>query len=412
MIPVTLNETLTSEIDLATVESWTDHLVEIEQRLGPHFARSEARQRAMAYVQGLLSPAERKNSWQLAEVMGDATPYGFQNLLGRASWAADGVRDELQQYVKDYLADPEAILIIDETGFLKKGQASVGVARQYSGTAGRVENCQIGVFLAYAGEQGQTLLDRELYLPKAWTNDPVRLQKAGVPSERAFATKPTLARHMLARAFAAGLPAKWITADSIYGDNQRLRLWLEEQQRPYVLAVSGKTYVWIGMRQYAVKELLASLPEEGWTRLSAGDGTKGPRWYDWYLIPLNQPLQDGWRRWVLVRRNPADPTDLRAFLVFAPETAALPELVRVAGYRWAIEVSLEEGKGEVGLDEYEVRSWSGWYRHITLALWAQALLAVLRANQIRLDPQKKRPGSAGASSSLADFKAQRGLSSG
>ena len=409
---MTLNETLTSEVDLATVESWTDHLVEIEQRLGPHFARSEARQRAMAYVQGLLSPAERKNSWQLAEVMGDATPYGFQNLLGRASWTADGVRDELQQYVKDYLADPEAVLIIDETGFLKKGQASVGVARQYSGTAGRVENCQIGVFLAYAGEQGQTLLDRELYLPKAWTDDPARLQKAGVPSERAFATKPTLARHMLARAFAAGLPAKWITADSVYGDDQRLRLWLEEQQRPYVLAVSGKTYVWIGMGQYAIKELLATLPDEGWIRLSAGDGTKGPRWYDWYLIPLNQPLQDGWRRWVLVRRNPADPTDLRAFLVFAPETAALPELVRVAGYRWAIEVSLEEGKGEVGLDEYEVRSWSGWYRHITLALWAHALLAVLRAHQIRLDPQKKRPGSAGAGSSLADFKAQRGLSSG
>jgi SRSO17 transposase len=412
MITVTLNETLTSEIDLTTVESWTDHLVEIEQRLGPHFARSEARQRAMAYVQGLLSPAERKNSWQLAEVMGEATPYGFQNLLGRASWTADGVRDELQQYVKDYLADPEAVLIIDETGFLKKGQASVGVARQYSGTAGRIENCQIGVFLAYAGEQGHSLLDRELYLPKAWTDDPARLKKAGVPSERAFATKPTLARQMLARAFAAGLPAKWITADSIYGDDQRLRLWLEEQQRPYVLAVSGKSYVWIGMGQYAIKDLLASLPSEGWTRLSAGEGAKGPRWYDWYLIPLNPPLQDGWRRWVLVRRNPADPTEMRAFLVFAPETVALPELVRVAGYRWAIEVSLEEGKGEIGLDEYEVRSWSGWYRHITLALWAHALLAVLRANQIRVDPPKKRPGSAGAGSSLADFKAQRGLSSG
>lgn len=411
-MPVTLSETLTSDIEIATVASWPEHLVDIEQRLGPHFARSEARQRAMAYVQGLLSPAERKNSWQLAETMGDATPYGFQNLLGRASWAADAVRDELQQYVMDYLADPEAILIIDETGFLKKGQASVGVARQYSGTAGRVENCQIGVFLAYAGERGQTLIDRELYLPKTWTDDPARLRKAGVPPERAFATKPALARQMLARAFAAGLPAKWVTADSIYGDDHRLRLWLEEHQRPYVLAVSGKTYIWIGMRQYSIKELLATLPDEGWTRLSAGDGAKGPRWYEWYLLPLNRPLQDGWRRWLLVRRNPTDPTELRAFLVFAPETATLPDLVKVAGYRWAIEVNLEAAKSEVGLDEYEVRSWSGWYRHITLTLWAHALLAVLRANEIKMDRPKKRTGSAEVGSSLVDFKARRGLSSG
>lgn len=259
---MTLSETLTSETDLATVESWTEYLVDIEQRLGPYFARSEAHQRAMTYVQGLLSPAEQKNNWQLAEAMGYATPYGFQNLLGRASWAADAVRDELQQYVRDYLADPEAILIIDETGFLKKGQASVGAARQYSGQRAGSKTVQTGVFLAYAGERGQTLIDR-------------------------------------------------------YGDDHRLRLWLEEHSHPYVLAVSGKAYVWIGMRQYAIKELLATLPDEGWTRLSAGDGAKGPRWYEWYLVPLNRPLQDSWRRWVLVRRNPADPTELRAFLVFA-----------------------------------------------------------------------------------------------
>lgn len=407
-----LSDSLTSEIDLTAADNWTDRLVEIEQRLGPHFARSEARQRAMAYLRGLLSPAERKNSWQLAEVLGDATPYGLQNLLGRASWAVDAVRDELQQYVIDYLADPEAILIIDETGFLKKGQASVGVARQYSGTAGRVENCQIGVFLAYASERGHTLVDRELYLPKVWTDDPARLQQAGVPPDRVFATKPALAQQMLQRAFAAGLPAQWITADSIYGDDHRLRLWLEEHSHPYVLAVSGKAYVWIGMRQYAIKDLLKTLPDEGWTRLSAGDGAKGPRWYEWYLISLNPPWQVGWRRWLLVRRNSANPTELRAFLVFAPKTADLPDLVKVAGYRWAIEVSLESAKGEVGLDQYEVRSWSGWYRHITLALWAHALLAVLRAHAISMDRPKKRPGSAGAGSSLATFKARRGLLSG
>jgi len=411
-MPVTTEEILTSEMDLATVESWTGHLAEIERRLGRHFTRSEAHQRALAYLQGLLSQAERKNSWQLAEVMGEATPYGFQNLLGRASWMADAVRDELQSYVIDYLADAEAILVVDETGFLKKGQGSVGVARQYSGTAGRIENCQIGVFLSYIGKQGQTLIDRELYLPRSWTDDPARLQKAGVPPDRGFATKPVLAQQMLARAFAAGMPAAWVTADSIYGDDPRLRLWLEEQQQPYVLAVSGKTHVWIGMRQYSIKKLLATLPDEGWSRLSAGDGTKGPRWYEWYQIPVNSLLQDGWGRWVLVRRNLADATDMRAFLVFAPETSVLSELVKVAGYRWAIEVSLEAAKGEVGLDEYEVRSWSGWYRHITLSLWAHALLVVLRAYEIEMDQPKKRTSSAGLDSSLADFKAQRGLSSG
>jgi SRSO17 transposase len=409
-MPVKLSAILTSDIEFTTINNWTNQLLEIEQRIGPRFVRSEARHRAMAYLRGLLSPVERKNSWQLAEVLGDATPYGLQNLLGRASWAADAVRDELQQYVIDYLADPEGILIIDETGFLKKGQFSVGVARQYSGTAGRVENCQIGVFLAYASERGHTLVDRELYLPKVWTDDPARLRQAGGSPDRAFATKPALARQMLERAFAAGMPAQWITADSIYGDDHRLRLWLEEHDHSYVLAVSGKTYVWIGMRQYAIKEVLTTLPDEGWRRLSAGDGAKGPRWYDWYLISLNPPWQAGWRRWLLVRRNLADPTELQAFLVFAPETTELPDLVRVAGYRWAIEVSLEAAKGEVGLDQYEVRSWSGWYRHITLVLWPHALLAVLRAKAINVDLPKKRSRSARAGSSLANFKVRRGLS--
>jgi SRSO17 transposase len=411
-MPVKLSEPLTADIELTTINGWSDQLLDIEQRIGPCFARSEARQRALAYLRGLLSPAERKNGWQLAEVLGEATPYGIQHLLGRAQWEADAVRDELQQYVIDYLADPEGTMVIDETGFLKKGHHSVGVARQYSGTAGRVENCQIGVFLTYVSERGQTLIDRELYLPKGWTNDPVRMKKAGVPPDRAFATKPALARQMLARAFAAGVSAQWVTADSIYGDDHRLRLWLEEHQHAYVLAVSAQAYVWIGLKQYAIKELLATLPDEGWSRLSAGDGAKGPRWYDWFLISINPPWPAGWRRWVLVRRNLTDPTELRAFLVFAPETTELPELVKVAGYRWTIEVNLEAAKGEVGLDEYEVRSWSGWYRHITLALWAHALLAVLRAKAINVDLPKKNASSVRADSSLAHFRARRGLGSG
>lgn len=401
----------TIETEAVMIDGWISALAEVEQRIGPRFARSEARARALAYLQGLLSPAERKNSWQLAEILGDPTPYGIQHLLGRAHWDADTVRDDLQQYTRDHLGDPEAILVIDETGFLKKGHHSVGVARQYSGTAGRIENCQIGVFLAYVGAGGHTLIDRELYLPQEWTNDPARCQQAGVPADRGFATKPALARQMLERAFAAGVPAAWVTGDSVYGDNRRLRLWLEDQQRAYVLAVSGKEYVWTGMRQRRISDLLAGLPADGWTRLSAGDGAKGPRWYDWRRMPINAPLQEGWRRWVLVRRSLDDPTDLRAFIVFAPAETELTTMVRIAGSRWAMEVTLEAAKGEVGLDQYEVRTWTGWYRHITIALWAHALLSVLRAASLDIDLFQKGALRRNRSSSLAAFKARRGLSS-
>jgi SRSO17 transposase len=254
------------------------YMADVARRLAPYFARSQSRQRAQAYLQGLLSEAERKNSWQVAEVCGEATPYGFQYWLRRADWDSDAVRDELRRYVIQHLGDPDAVLVIDETGFLKNGEHSAGVARQYSGTAGRIENCQIGVFLAYASGLGHTLLDRELYLPKAWTDERARCQQAGVPEEGGVATKPQLARQMLARAFAAGVPAKWVTGDSVYGDDRQLRLWLESCPQAYVLAVSGKEYVWLEGQQRPVQRLLAALPEEGWTRLSAGDGAKGPRW--------------------------------------------------------------------------------------------------------------------------------------
>jgi SRSO17 transposase len=273
------------EQDRAVVPGGAAYLHDIERRLAPYFERAEPRQRAMAYLRGLLSPAERKNSWQLAEISGDATPYAFQHLLRRALWDPEAVRDELRRYIIQHLGDPEAVLVIDETGFLKKGRHSAGVARQYSGTAGRVENCQIGVFLGYAGQLGHTLLDRELYLPEEWTRDRARCQQAGVPLDRRFATKPQLAQQMLHRALAAGVPAKWVTGDSVYGDDRRLRMWLEDQPQAYVLAVSGKEYVWLSGRQRQVKTVLAALPEEGWTRLSAGDGANGPRGYDWSLKP-------------------------------------------------------------------------------------------------------------------------------
>jgi len=399
----------TSPADLSvdTVREWILALTEVERRIGPRFARWEARRRAGAYLRGLLSPVERKNGWQVAEVNGDDTPYGVQHLLGRAKWDAEAVRDDVRGYVTEHLGAPHGVVVIDETGFLKKGRHSAGVARQYSGTAGRIENCQIGVFLAYASARGHALLDRALYLPKEWTTDRVRCAAAGIPAAQPFATKPELARGMLEQAFKAGVPVAWVTGDSVYGDDRRLRMWLEEHDHAYVLAVSGKEYVWLGWRQRQVKTVLAALPADGWTRLSAGAGVKGPRWYDWYWLPLAAPMQPAWRRWLLVRRSVSDPTDLTAFVVFAPQATTLAEAVQVAGTRWTIESSFEAAKGEVGLDHYEVRSWTGWYRHITLAMWAYALLAVVRAGHLQETSWPKKMLAQAPSHSLAAFKAAR-----
>ncbi len=392
-----------------TVQEWAQALSDVEQRIGPLFARSEARRQAVAYLQGLLSPAERKNSWQLAEMVGAATPYGLQHLLGRADWNADAVRDELQHYVVEHLGDDGAVVVLDETGFLKKGRMSAGVARQYTGTAGRIENAQVGVFLSYASRAGHTLLDRELYLPKEWTEDGERCQRAGIPRTRTVYTKPALARQMLARVFAANVPVRWVTGDSIYGDDRRLRLWLEEQDRAYVLAVSGKDYVWIDWRQHQVKTLLAQLPTTGWQRRSAGDGTKGPRMYDWLRLPIGSALQEAGRRWLLVRRAVDEPRELTAYVAFAPLGTALDALILVAGTRWTIESDFEIAKGAIGLDHYEVRSWAGWYRHMTLALWAQAGLTVVRAAAHAAELPKKGRQQGHGTSSLAAFKARRGL---
>lgn len=394
---------------VADIQGWGMTLAEVEQRLAPYFARAEARQRVMGYLYGLLSATERKNSWQLAERVGDLTPYGFQHLLGRADWDADAVRDELQQYVMKHLGHPEAIVVLDETGFLKKGRMSAGVARQYSGTAGRIENAQIGVFASYVSPKGHTLIDRELYLPKEWTEDRDRCAHAGIPEARSFQTKPALARQMLARLFALQLPVRWVTADSMYGDDRRLRIWLEERDQAYVLAVSGKDYVWIDWRQHQVKTLLAGLPETGWQRQSAGAGAKGPRDYDWLRLPIGSAMQEAGRRWLLVRRSVSDLNDLTAYVAFAPSGVTLEELVQVAGSRWAVESDVETANGEVGLDHYEVRSWTGWYRHSTLAMWAQACLTVVRTAAIEAEPPKKGRHDRPSYSSLAAFKARRGL---
>jgi SRSO17 transposase len=349
------------------------------ERVGAHFPRSDVKAHAAAYLKGLLSPVERKNSWQLAEVVGDPTPYAFQHLLGRARWDADAVRDDLRDYVLEHLGDPRGVLVIDETGFVKKGDYSAGVQRQYSGTAGRIENCQIGVFLAYATPHGRTFLDRALYLPASWLEDRDRCERAGIPEGAVFATKPQLALQMLERALDAGVPAAWVVGDEVYGDDSKVRRWLEDRRQPYVLAVSSQHRIWKDFRQLKVSELLQQGPTDRWQRISAGDGAKGPRWYDWAYARFVGLKPSEWQRGILFRRSLTDPTDVAYYAVFAPSATSLEAIVHAAGTRWAIEESFESAKGEVGLDHYEVRTWTGWYRHITLALWAHAFLTVQRA---------------------------------
>ncbi len=387
-------------------KQWIEELNELLDRIGHYFARSESRQRVRDYVKGLLSPVERKNSWQLAEEIGEATPYGLQQFLYRSPWDADAIRDEVREYVIEHLGDETGILIVDETGFLKKGTKSAGVQRQYSGTAGRVENSQIGVFLAYVSDRGHGLIDRALYLPKSWTEDRERCRKAGIPDDVTFQTKPAQALTMLERAVGAGVPVQWVTADSIYGDHRPLRSWLENQPLAYVLGVSGKEAVAIEGYSVRVSEILQVRLGGEWVRLSAGDGTKGPRDFEWQRIPLMDPAVPGWQRWLLVRRRLDDPDRLKTFLCFAPAGTSLAALVQVAGSRWHIEACFEEAKGEVGLDHYEVRSWMAWYRHITLACLAHAFLNVLRSHypETTLLFSEKRAQVPPSESSLAAFK--------
>jgi SRSO17 transposase len=370
---------------VAALGAAAEEVASVSHRLAPRFARSEARRHAQAYLWGLLSPVERKNGWQLAEVVGDRTPYALQHLLGRADWDPEVVRDDVRTYVVEHFGDADAILVLDETAVVKKGMASAGVAKQYAGSVGKLENAQVGVFLAYASPRGVAFLDRTLYLPEDWTQDRARSQAAGIPDDVTFATKPELARRLLERARAAEVPAAWVTADSVYGDDRRLRMWLEAHEQAYVLAVSGKEYVNVEATwtQRRVSTLLKELPADGWERLSAGDGEKGPRLSDWYRLPLVPPLQEGFERWLLVRRSLSDPTDLQAYVVFAPVGTPLQGLVQVAGRRWTIEVAFAAAKGEVGLDHYEVRRWTGWYRHMTLVLFAQAILTVVRTRLAR-----------------------------
>ena len=367
---------------LAQVEGWAAEFERLCERVSPRFARPEVRRRVAAFVGGLLGNVERKNGWQLAEQAGETTPDGMQRLLTTARWDAEGLRDEVRDYVVERLGDPGGVLVVDETGFLKKGNKSAGVQRQYSGTAGRIENCQVGVFLTYASGKGRALVDRELYLPKEWATDPDRRAEAHVPGQVVFRTKPQLAQAMLERALDADVPAGWVTADEVYGGDGRLRAWLERRDQPYVLAVKATQPLWAhgaqGPAEIPACELVARLPARAWRRLSAGDGAKGPRVYDWARVALVRPGWPGRGFWLLVRRRLSD-GELAFYACFGPARVTLAELVAVAGMRWAVEESFQTAKGLVGLDHYQVRRYDAWYRHTTLALLAQAFLAAVRA---------------------------------
>lgn len=377
----TITEQTESERESSLIiQRWSTYLKELHARIAHRFLRPEVSQRAYRYLTGLLEDVRRKNGWQMAEAIGEARPRGVQHFLNDARWDANAVRDDLRGYVMEHLGDEKSgVLIVDETGFLKKGEKSVGVARQYTGTAGKRENCQVGVFLVYASEKGAAFIDRALYLPHEWTDDAERRAEAGVPKEVRFATKGELAKEMLRRAFDTDVPARWVVADTVYGMARGLRGWLEEQGYSYVLAVTGTQGVYHEGRQRQARTVAKRLPEEAWFQASAGKGSKGERLYDWSCVPLPDPDGAQTGRWLLMRRNMDDPTEYAYYLAHGPKETSVQQLIRVVGRRWTIEDCFEQAKGEVGLDDYEVRKWDGWHRHVTLCLLAHAYLAVVRS---------------------------------
>jgi SRSO17 transposase len=372
------------------LSGWKGEIVGAHGLIAGLFARSETRARSLAYIQGLLGGSERKNGWQMAEWVGEASPYGMQHLLDRASWDEEAARDRLRGYVAEQFGNPDGLLIVDETGFLKKGVHSAGVKRQYSGTAGRVENSQVGVFLSYAGDKGAALVDRALYVPEEWIADRDRCRAAGIPDSVGFSTKPELARQMIARTLDAGVPVGWVAGDEVYGGDGKLRRLLEQRHVSYVLGIACNHLV----ERRRVDRIAEGVAKPAWKRLSCGFGSKGERLYDWALLRLDGDREgdeeQGWTRSLLLRRSLGDRPEHAYFLCCCPAPkATLATLARVAGQRWQIEQSFETAKGECGLDHYEVRHWQGWHRHITLAMLAHAVLAVLRARGEKNSPWRR-----------------------
>ena len=392
------------------LDQWADSFAAFHARFGRLFARSETRNQAAKYLRGLLSRVERKNGWQVAEAIGDATPDRTQRLLGRVNWDANVARDILEDFVRETFGDPEGIGVVDETGILKKGMGSVGVQRQYSGTAGKVENCQMATVLTYASETSHVFLDRRLYLPEGWCADPDRRKKAKVPEEIVFQTKPEQAIAMLEHAWERGVPMRWVTGDEVYGDAPRLRESIQMHGRWYVLAVSSTTPIWSerpsvdepgpsvrgrlrtktrlasdAPASTSVSTVVGTWSTDKWERFSVAEGEKGPRVYDWgreRVIESRDKLP-GPEVWLLARRSISAPTEIAYYLAWAPPDTTLTTLARVAATRYTVEQCIEEAKGEVGLDHYEVRFWPSWHRHITLVMMAHAWLASVKATEVQ-----------------------------
>jgi SRSO17 transposase len=403
------HDTIGDEIrpSLKEIGGWTLALRQLHGRIAPRFARPEPRRHALLYLQGVLSEIPRKNSWQVAEHARQARPYGMQRLLSSAVWDVDGVRDDLRAYVLEQLGTADganAIAVLDESGFPKRGKKSAGVKKQHCGVTGRVENCQVGVFLTYVTPRGHALIDRDLYLPEDWLNDRQRCREAGIADTVQFHPKWELALHMLERAREAGLPFHWVVADAVYGRAVDLRTWLEKHGYAYVLAIPCNEAVCVqsphGCLLAEAREIDATLvKEQDWHRLRVGQGTKGPRMFDWaVLLVVHQGVVDG-RHWLLIRRCVDDPDEKAYYLVFAPPATTLQEMVRAIGKRWHIEEDLEATK-DLGLDQYEVRSFIGWYRHITLVLLAYAFLVGIRVHDKSHLPANAPPDQADPSPPL------------
>jgi len=362
------------------VQGWDDDFREFFLGFSHRFSRADVRWQALKYLRGLMAPIERRSGWTLAEHAGDATPDAMQGLLVSRCFDRDAVRDEVRTAVVRTIGDPVGVLVADETGFIKKGKASAGVQRQYTGTTGKVDNCQIGVFLAYHTPRGRALIDRELYLPKSWTEDRERCRRAHIPDEVAFATKPAQAQSMLERAIEAEVPFAWFTGDEAYGQHRELREWCEQEDIHYVLATRKDHEVPSGLHTTTrVDELIARIRAGAWRRMSCGNGAHGPRVYDWVSVPIRAPFAHGRRGWVLARRN-ITTGELAYYVCFGPRGTRLRTLVKIAGARWAVEESFQIAKNEAGMDQYQARRYDAWYAHITLAMTAAAFLTIVRAS--------------------------------
>lgn len=388
-----------------TLELWASSLREVKGRMRGLFTQDRVAASANQFLDGLLGEERRKTGWMRAEAAGDPGPWRQQAILGRGRWDADGLRDIVREYVVENLATDDAVLVIDETGFLKQGKASCGVARQYTGSAGKITNCQIGVFAAYVSSRGHAFIDRALYLPKSWTGDPARLAAAHVPEVVTFATKPALAVQMIQRALAARVPFSWVAADAVYGVGD-IEMALRRACKGYVLGVKSDHHFgsWAGKPLVVgtAAQIARDLGSDAWQRLSAGEGTKGARFHDWVYCELADldadeydDAQSGlWTRGLLIRRNISD-GDLAFFTTWCPAGTGIQTLVAVEGHRWAIEDSFETAKNEFGLDHNETRSWHGWHRHVSLVMLAFAMMAVIR-HRANASTPPKRPRMRGA----------------